>query len=170
MNTKRRAGGPRGLAATLPRVMKTMFRSRGFAETGVLTDWPDIVGRPLADFTSPERLTRDGTLQVRVAGGWALEVTHLEPVLLDRIASYYGYRAVARLALMQGPLPRREESSQRPDRALSGGEEAALRDSVAGADDPVLRSALERLGRAVIGAADDGELLNSGTKGTGNGA
>ena len=86
MKITRHRGGPRGLASTLPRVMKVLLRGRGFTEAGVLTDWPDIVGRPLADFTSPERLARDGTLHLRVSGGWALEVTHLEPALLDRIA------------------------------------------------------------------------------------
>ena len=63
---QRRARGPRALAATMPKVTRALFRARGFAESGVLTDWPDIVGRPLADHTSPERLGRDGALEVRL--------------------------------------------------------------------------------------------------------
>lgn len=134
--------------------MKAMLRGRGFTETGVLTDWPDIVGRPLADFTSPERLARDGTLYLRVSGGWALEVTHLEPALLDRIAGYYGYRAVTRLSLMQGPLPVRAQPRHPKIRALSADEEAALAVSLDDAGGPKLRAALEGLGRAVIAASD----------------
>lgn len=167
MKRTRRGGGPRGVAATLPRMMKAMFRSRGFAETGVLIDWPDIVGRPLADFTSPEKLTRDGTLQVRVSGGWALEVTHLEPALLDRIASYYGYRAVTRLALMQGPLPAPAKPRQHRLRALSSGEEAVLDTCLDDTGEPKLRAALERLGRAVIAGADGAQDDQGDTPGTG---
>ncbi len=154
MKRAKRGRGPRGLAAILPQVTKPLFSARGFAEAGVLTDWPDIVGRPLADHTCPERIGRDGALVVRVdGGGWALELRHLEPVLLERIASYFGYRAVTRLALVQGPLPPRPERRRRPPRALDAGEEAALGAWLADADDDNLRAALERLGRAVIGHA-----------------
>lgn len=138
--------------------MKAMLRGRGFTEAGVLTDWPDIVGRPLADFTSPERLSRDGTLYLRVCGGWALEVTHLEPALLDRIAGYYGYRAVTRLALVQGPLPVRAQPRRRQIRALSADEEAALAVRLDDAGGPKLRAALEGLGRAVIAASDPPDI------------
>jgi hypothetical protein len=158
MKRAKRSRGPRGLAAILPQVTKPLFSARGFAgagaAAGVLIDWPDIVGRPLADHTCPERIGRDGALVVRVdGGGWALELRHLEPVLLERIASYFGYRAVTRLALVQGPLPPRPERRRRPPRALDAGEEAALGAWLADADDDNLRAALERLGRAVIGHA-----------------
>ncbi|MFQ5958247.1 MAG: DUF721 domain-containing protein [Alphaproteobacteria bacterium] len=161
---RKRAGGPRGLAATVPKVTKPLFRARGFAEAGVLTDWPDIVGRPLADYTCPERLARDGTLHLRVSGGWGLELKHLEPMLLERIAGYFGYRAVTRLALVQGPLPPRTARRRRRVRALDADEEAALRTRLAAADDPELRAALDRLGRALIGgsAADDDDGEDAG--------
>ncbi len=153
MIVRKRAGGPRSLAAAMPKVTKPLFRARGFAEAGVLTDWPDIVGRPLADYTCPERLARDGTLHLRVGGGWGLEITHLEPVLLERIAGYFGYRAVTRLALVQGPLPPRDERRLPRLRPLDADEEAALRTCLAGADDPELRAALDRLARAMIGSS-----------------
>jgi hypothetical protein len=153
MSSHRRAGGPRGLAAVLSKVTRPLFRARGFGASGLLTDWPDIVGRPLADFTLPERLGRDGVLAVRVAdGGWALELRHIEPVVIERIASYFGYPAVTRLALVQGPLPSRPASRRRSPRALDAGEEAALSARLSDAGDPGLRAALERLGRAVFGS------------------
>ncbi len=153
---QRRARGPRALAATMPKVTRALFRARGFAEAGVLTDWPDIVGRPLADHTSPERLGRDGALEVRVGGGWALELKHLEPMVLDRIATYFGYRAVTRLKLVQGPLPPRPSRRRRRRvRPLDASEAEALRARLAGTGDAGLRAALERLGRAVVAGVDD---------------
>ena len=152
MPRPKRPHGPRALAVALSRVVKPLYRARGFAESGVLNDWPDIVGRPLADHTCPERLGRDGTLEVRVdGGGLALELKHLEPVVLERIATYFGYRAVTRLALVQGPLPPRPAAPRRPVKTLAPATEAALRQDLEGAGDPALRAALERLGREVLG-------------------
>ncbi len=147
----RRGGGPRGLAAVVPKVAGALFRGQGFAVAGVLTDWPHIVGAKLAEHCCPEKLGRDGTLHLRVDGGWALELAHLEPEMLDRIAGYVGFRAVKRIAIVQGPLPPRPASRLRKIRALEPAEAKALQDSLAATGDAGLRGALEGLGRAVIG-------------------
>ena len=65
----------------------TALEERGFAEARVITDWPDIVGLPLADHTLPERMSAAGVLHVRVGGGWAVELAHLEPFVLERRTS-----------------------------------------------------------------------------------
>ena len=45
-------------------------------------------------------------MHLRVAsGGLAMELQHFEPVLVERINAYFGYPAVARVKLIQGPLP-----------------------------------------------------------------
>ena len=155
----KRPHGPRALAATLSKVTRPLFREHGFAESGVLNDWPDIVGQALADHTAPERLGRDGTLDVRVGGGWALELKHLEPVVLERIATYFGYRAVTRLKLIQGPLPPRRKKKVRRSKALSATEAKALEASLASTDDPALRQALARLGREVLGEDEEDTAL-----------
>ncbi len=151
MTRSKRARGPRALAATVSTVTRALFRGRGFGAAFV--DWPDIVGRPLADHSRPERLSRNGTLRVRVSGSWAVELQHLEPVVLDRIATYFGYRAVTRLALVQGPLPAPPARRARRVRALDKVEEADLRARLTDTDDADLRVALESLGRAGIGTA-----------------
>jgi len=146
--------GPRAVAVTLPKVIKPIVRGRGFREVRVLTDWPAIVGRPLGDFSAPERLSSNGVLTLRVAGGWAVEIEHLAPQLLDRIATFYGYRAVTRLHLVQAPLPPRDVRRRREPRALNEVERQALADSIAGVEDEELRAALAGLGRAVM-ASDE---------------
>lgn len=158
MPRSKKPHGARALAALLPKLTKPLFSARGFAEAGMLNDWPDIVGRPLADYTAPERLSPDGALEVRVGGGWAVELQHLEPLVLERIASYFGYRAVTRLVLIQGPLPPRAKPARkhRP-KTLGKAEEEVLRQKLAETDDPKLRAALERLGREVLGETDDDE-------------
>ena len=154
----RRYSGARALAAVLPRVAGQVFRRRGFAEADILTHWPDIVGAQIAAETAPQRLIfrkgsrRNGTLHVHVAGALATELQHLEPQVLERINTFFGYGAVAHLNLVQAPLPPRTQTPAGPrPAALDTAEEEALRETVAGVDDEGLRHALAGLGRAVLG-------------------
>lgn len=169
MKTVKRHRGPRGLATTLSRVTGALFRARGFAEAGVLTDWPDIVGRPLADVTCPLRLGRDGALEVRVSGAWALELAHLEPVLLERIAGYCGYRAVTRLRIVQGPLPSRPAPGRRRVHEIDADAAAALKAHLAGTRDADVRAALERLGRKVMATRSESTGAGKGFSKGGDG-
>ena len=164
MTRAKKSHGARALAVLLPKLTKPLYRARGFAEAGVLNDWPDIVGRPLADYTAPERLGPDGALEVRVGGAWALELQHLEPLVLDRIATYFGYRAVTRLVLTQGPLPPRPEPPRKPrPKVLSNAQAEALARDLAMTEDPKLRAALERLGREVLGETPSNAVEDEST-------
>lgn len=151
-----RAGGVRHLAALLPRLTKTALGRRGFAEGGIVADWPAIVGAELAASSLPERLVfpqgarSGGTLHVRVSGALALELQHLEPQVIERINGYFGYAAVARLKLRQAPIPPRPV--RRPTAPMLQPEAAREIESVvAGVADPGLRTALAGLGRALRG-------------------
>jgi hypothetical protein len=154
----RQAQGPRGLGPALAKVTRPAYKRRGFAHADVLARWATIVGETLAATSCPEKLsfpTGDGsgaTLQVRVASGFALELQHLAPLVIERINTFYGYRAVARLRLVQGPLPARRTPRPRKIRPLDQSQEDALSKQLAATDDPALRAALEALGRAIRGA------------------
>lgn len=157
MTKPRRRRGPVALAATLSRITDAALRKRGFAQSAVITNWAEIVGAELADHTAPQKLAfprggrGDGTLHVRVAGALATELQHLAPVVLERINTYFGYQAVARLALEQGPLPPRPETTRRtPPPRLDAEQESVLESAVSGVEDESLRRALAGLGRAVM--------------------
>lgn len=115
------------------------------------------MGAELAAKIAPDRLTfpagarSDGTLKVRVAPGLGPEIQHRAPLILERVNGFFGYRAVARLSLVQAPFapPRPAASVPRP---LSGAERDALDRRLAAIEDPRLRDALSRLGAAVIGS------------------
>ena len=157
--TTERRSGMRALGAAVARITAPAFRRRGFAEAGILTDWPHIVGSQLASQTEPERLsfargTRvDGTLQVRVSGAWATELQHLAPQVIERVNSYFGYRAVDRLAILQAPLSHAEaeptETSKRPGDREHGDSEPALDSGASNVENAELRRALISLGAAV---------------------
>jgi len=140
------------LAVTLPRVTRKVLGRNGLAEGGLVADWGSIVGPHIAGCSLPLRLSfnaaerREGTLHVRVSGALALELQHLEPQILERINGYFGYRAVARLKIHQGPVPierRRERKAPPPI------DEAEVSRSVASVEDDGLRQALHGLARSL---------------------
>jgi hypothetical protein len=126
------------------------MREHGFALPAILTDWAAIVGPALARDCAPERLSRSGTLRVRVAGPLALELQHRTPEILARLAGYFGHRAVHRLHLIQGPLPKAETPPARARRPLEPGELAVISGAAERLTDSSLKQAVERLGRAVL--------------------
>lgn len=155
-----RRGRLRAIAAEIPKIAGAALGKRGFAEAQLVAQWPAIIGETLAAGVSPERLSfpqgerREGTLHLRVAPGLALEVQHREPVLVERINAFFGYRAVARLALKQGPPAQPAAPPPPHRRPLKAEERQSLDRRLAAIDDAALKAALQRLGEAVIGTDD----------------
>lgn len=153
---ERRGGaGPRAIAQTVARITAGPLGRRGLAQAALVAGWAEIVGRELADVSLPLAISfsagarAGGTLRVRVASGAAaLEMQHRERQVLERINGHFGYAAVARLAITQGPLPRgRSRRAAIPAREPSPAAQAALEKQVETVADPELRIALYRLGR-----------------------
>ena len=151
-----RRGSLRAIAAEVPRVAAMTLGRRGFGEAQLITQWEAVIGAELAGKLAPDRLSFArgeralGSLRLRVASGFAVEAQHLEPVIIERINSFFGYRAVARIILVQGPLPQAAAPTPRP-RPLSAEEESGLDQRLAAVPEGELRQALRRLGAAVIG-------------------
>lgn len=153
---KRRGRGPVALGAMLPRIAGRALRRRGFAEARIITDWAAIVGDVLARETMPQKLAfprgenTGGTLHVMVSGAFSTELQHLAPLVTEKINAYFGYAAVAKLTMKQGPITRARAAARRkPARPLSGPPSRALRQSLAKIEDDNLRDSLAELGLAL---------------------
>lgn len=113
-------------------------------------EWPAIVGSEWALAAWPAALARDGVLKLRTLPAKALELQHRAPLLIERINLYFGRPAVARLVLVQGPLPHAAGPSSAAPLATDRAE--ALGDRLSGIANPELGAALGRLARALIEA------------------
>lgn len=149
---------PKALASLVAGLTRPLFSRRGLADGAMVRAWSSIAGPLLAAHTIPERVVyergrrAEGTLHLRVdSGGLAVELQHLEPQLIERVNGYFGYRAVARLKMTQGPLPRRAPPTPTTQPPLDADGERALADMLAAVEDPALRDALEGLGRGIMG-------------------
>lgn len=152
-----RRGGLRALATTLPKVTKRALGRRGHAEGALLAEWPSIVGKEIAARCRPQKLSAarpgrhgDGTLTLRVEAGFAVELQHMAPLLIERVNGYLGYRAVSGLRMLQVPAGRQPQAVPRPGvRPLDAADEHALCRRVEAVADAEVRTALERLGRTL---------------------
>ena len=151
-----RRPGLRAVAATLPKVTRRALGKHGFAEGGLATEWPSIVGEHIAARCLPRKLAlarpgkrAEGALTLRVEPGFATDLQHLSPLLIERINGYFGYRAIAKLTLHQGPIRSPRKPPPAPARPLSAEQEAALSKRLERVEDEELREAMERLGRAM---------------------
>src|SRR5262245_44089797 len=143
------------LAVTLPKVTRRTLGRHGLAEGALIADWASIVGAVIAERSLPLRLSftggerREGTLHVRVSGALALELQHLEPQILERINGFFGYRAVGRLKIHQGPVPVERRVRREPQAPLAPAVETEIGSLVAAVEDDQLRQALLELGRSL---------------------
>jgi hypothetical protein len=153
----RRPQGPaRLLGDFVGRCLSPTLSRQGFASTELITRWPEIVGADVAPHAAPicikwprgrAREAEPATLVLRVNGPVALEIQHASGVIVERINRFFGWRAIGKLALQQGPLMRREMPSlpAPPSPERTAAIAADLTDIV---DEP-LRFALARLGAAI---------------------
>lgn len=134
------------------------MRKRGFSAVEIVTNWREIVGPELAAETSPDRLAfsrgarGNGTLHVTAPGTVALEIQHLEPLILERINTYFGYRAVNRIALSQAPVshkPKVGKTARAAPRRVAPSRGAAIDVATDNIRSEELREALRRLGKSI---------------------
>jgi hypothetical protein len=149
--------GPRSLGQTVRKISRKSFEKQGFAVQEIIADWRLIVGETLADISVPVRISKPrgenapgAVLQVRVDQAGALDFQHIGPIVIDRINTYYGYRAIDRIAIVQGPVTRPEVIPPKPNRPLTAAEKAKLDNLLADIDNEALRTALESFGRNVL--------------------
>jgi hypothetical protein len=146
----------RSISATIEKLTRPIFGKRGFGQGTMVADWPNIAGSVLARHTFPEKIIYprnergSGTLHLRIdSPALALELQHLEPQLLDRINTHFGYRAVAYIKIIQGALPESDEEPVIEKRALTPEEKGALEDRLNMVSDPDLKEALRALGTEI---------------------
>lgn len=153
--SQRKARGLLTVGTSLPHLAAPALRKRGFAQAKLITDWPAIVGEAMARDTLPQKLIfprgskTDAILHLRVASGYALELQHSAPQIIDRINGFFGYRAVGDLRYTQGPIPPQKKPRRVTPARLNEVDEARLQENIGDMADAGLRDALLRLGRAV---------------------
>ena len=132
-----------------------LMRKQGFARQEIVTKWESVVGDTIARHSQPERISfprnarKGGTLFVRVEGAFALELQHHSVEILDRLNTYFGYAAVEKMVIRQGPLIRQARQKTAEPPQASKEDVAAVSDRVEGTRHDRLKQALQQVGEQV---------------------
>jgi hypothetical protein len=155
--TGRSRGGPaRRMGEMLPEIGGTAFKRFGFVQSSVVSRWNEIVGERYAKFSAPESIRfpfgkrEGGTLNVLVAGAHAPMMQHVIPTILERVNLFFGYAAIAKVAIRQGEIARAEPLPPRLELVPLPVE---LGESLRTVADPELRAVLESLAQSVVATA-----------------
>jgi hypothetical protein len=145
------------LSILLSDVFSDAYAKQGFAARELVTRWAEIIGPEFSAHCEPLKLQwprpvegqaqEPATLMLRVEGPMALEIQHASDVILQRVNRFFGWSAVGRLALRQGPLSRKPRP--RPSRAPDAGEVEQIAKTLSSVEDDGLRAALARLGASI---------------------
>jgi len=146
--------GMKDISHVLDNYTKPFFKRRGFAENKIITDWEKIVGSTLAKYSTPRKLTfnrdkrADGTLHIEVYdSGMAMQMTYIEPVVIEKIATYFGYRSVVKIKIIQKPSPMMEEDIfEYKAPKISAEKQTAMEALLDGVEDEDMRKVLLSLG------------------------
>src|ERR1700733_4145240 len=114
--SKPRPFNAKPLSVLLNDVFAEAYAKQGFAARELVTRWAEIAGPEIARHSEPLKMQwprpvegqqqEPATLVLRVEGPMALEIQHTSDALLQRVNRFFGWNAVGRLTLRQGPLSR----------------------------------------------------------------
>lgn len=145
---------PKTLGQCIEPVTRPVLKTQGLAGSRILTQWPSIVGMRLSQRCIPEKLSfppgkkTGGTLVIAVENGFAPEIQHQQPMILERLSGYFGYQAVSRIVISHAYLPESRTipiTQQKKTDALP----ASISSYANAVEDDELRATLQSLARAL---------------------
>ena len=152
-----RRGYTRKVGTVLPASARKVFREYGFAEGTLIRHWREIAGPSLAPATLPLRMTyrkdrgeKVATLHLLVQSAAAIEVQHQIPLLIEKINIFYGYKAVHRVALVQGHAPAAKNKAREQTPPADPAAVKRIKSWTKAMKDAGLKEALIRLGEQVL--------------------
>ena len=145
--------GFRKIEMSLDRVVKPIYSHYGMVWVKLMMDWELIVGPTLAAHSKPIKLAfkpdckTEGLLVVEVYhSSLATQMLFMEPLILEKIATFFGYKAVAKMRILQKPMfkpiiPPSSKITKQAKKIL----DPELVNQVEKIDDPELQESLKSL-------------------------
>jgi len=145
---RKRSAFPKTLGSLVEPLTRPVFKAQGLASSRLVTQWAAIVGGTLAARSFPVKIsyphgkTTDGTLTIAVENGFALEIQHLQLLIIEKLAVYFGYRAISRIVISHA-LTR--QTIVKPDKVKKPPLPSSAAMDVESIDDEELKIALRSL-------------------------
>ena len=149
------------LSTVIDPMIAPSAKARGFAIGRIVSHWHDIVG-DMSSWCRPDTLyfprdsRTDGTLRLQIAPGRGPQAQAMSDIIIDRVNTNFGYRAISRIIVVQTlSMPVKPASPRRGSQLIQYWHDIwALDDKLKDVKSPELRTALRRLGTPIDGAVD----------------
>ena len=113
---------PKKIGETLTKVNKNYSSKFGKIEFLIFSKWTQIVGSFFADHSEPDKISQitdefnefdepiyKNFLHIRVSPAAALEFQHYKDTIIEKINSFFGYKAIADLRLQQNFIHKKKD-------------------------------------------------------------
>ncbi len=124
MNNKneesKRAFVPKTIGDSLKKINRDISNKYGKIEYLIIAKWPKIVGQFFANHSEPTKISRipegendtgdviySNYLHINVSPVAAVEFQHFKDKIIDKINSYFGYKAISNIRLKQNFIPKK---------------------------------------------------------------
>ena len=155
---------PKKIGESLARINKNYSSKFGKIEFLILSKWTQIVGIFFADHSEPDKITRiteefnefdepiyKNFLHVRVSPAAAVEFQHYKDTIIEKINSYFGYKAISDLRLQQNFVPEKKikNNIKLYDQDLSEEEKVSIKNEINNIKDKELEKSIVNLGASI---------------------
>ena len=155
---------PQKFGDTLKKINRNFSSKYGRLEFIIQSKWPEIVGLYFVDFSEPKNISKitsyegefgeniyKNTLNVSVAPSAALEFQHYKDTILEKINSFFGYKAIIDLRIHQNYIPKRGyKELNKNTKKLTVNEKKDISDGVEIMTNKDLKKSLFDLGKNII--------------------
>ena len=155
---------PKRIGDTLTGVNRAYSSKFGKIEFLILSKWPQIVGSFFADHSEPDKISRltDGYnevdepifknfLHVRVSPAAAVEFQHYKDTIIEKINSFFGYKAITDLRLQQNFIPEKKivRNVDILNQAISEEEKISIKSEIENIKNKDLEKSIVNLGASI---------------------
>ncbi len=160
---ERAGSGLNTISQTLLPFARQLLGKKGFVEIDILTGWSRIIGKELAQYSFPQKISfprgekTNGILHLcTTSGAFALEISHREKIIIDKINTYFGYNAVSGIKIIQNLNLSAEKNNfvneyeKTYTYKLNKEEEKYIENLAAPIDNKDLKAIIAKLGKSVF--------------------
>jgi len=153
---------PKKIGETLSKVNKKYSSKFGKNEFLIMSKWPQIVGTFFADHSEPDRISRvteefneldepifKNFLHVKVSPAAAVEFQHYKDTIIEKINSFFGYKAIADLRLQQNYIPKAKVNHKLNEMKISEEEKEIIKNEIDVIHDEELQKSIVNLGASI---------------------
>jgi hypothetical protein len=156
-NTKWRYGKFSRIGPLIVNAITPICQQNGFMQARILLEWDSIIPSDFSRFCMPVKVSfppkkrSEGRLVVRATSSMATELAYWEQLILSRINQYFGYQAIDKIVILQGPVSIKTAPAKRAIKTLSAETLFTLEDCTKTIPHELLRNALYDLGKSIAG-------------------